>query len=169
MKNTRIVVTGTPGTGKTVISKLLSEKTRLPYIDTGQIAIQKGLVIAYDYSRKTYIVDEEKLGDIINKILIRTEEGCIIETIYPCIIESKNIDYIVVLKTDPETLMKRLEKRKHWPQKKVLENVETEFLDSILEEIRECHPQQKIIVVDTSDKTPEEVVEKILESIRSGF
>jgi adenylate kinase len=165
MKDPRIVVTGTPGTGKTTISKILREKTGYLYVNTSKIALQKEHVTAYDYSRKTYIIDEEKLGQDINALLKKTKKGVIIETIYPCIIDSENIDYLVVLKTEPQILMERLGDRGNWPYKKISENVETEFMNSILNEIRECHPQKKIIIIDATNRTPEEIVKIILNLI----
>ncbi len=61
-----IIVTGTPGTGKTTIAKKLAKKLNYYYIDANKIISKYKLSEGYDRKRRTKIVDVKKL----NKFLI---------------------------------------------------------------------------------------------------
>ena len=66
-----IVVTGTPGTGKTLLSRKLAKKLGFYYIDVNKIISKNKLSESYDGKRKSKVVDIKKL----NNFLI----GCICE------------------------------------------------------------------------------------------
>jgi adenylate kinase len=57
-----ILVTGTPGTGKTTLAKMLAKKLAMKYIDVNQIIKEGGLSEGYDAKRAAKIVDTKKLG-----------------------------------------------------------------------------------------------------------
>lgn len=65
-----IAVTGTPGTGKTTLSKKLAKKLNFYYVDVNQIISKYKLSEGYDRKRQTKIIDTNKL----NKILIQYVE-----------------------------------------------------------------------------------------------
>lgn len=62
-----IIVTGTPGTGKTALSKELAEKTGCLRLDVNEIISKYMLSEGYDKKRETKIIDTKKL----NKALIK--------------------------------------------------------------------------------------------------
>ena len=62
-----VVITGTPGTGKTTISKKLAKKLDYYYLNVNRLISQYKLSEGYDRIRKTKIVDVQKL----NKALIK--------------------------------------------------------------------------------------------------
>lgn len=55
-----ILVTGTPGTGKTVTAHTLAEKTGLNHIDVGDLAKEKHLYDGWDEEYGCYVLDEDK-------------------------------------------------------------------------------------------------------------
>ncbi len=57
-----ICVSGTPGTGKTTLSKKLANKCDLYYLDVNKFVSQKRLYEGYDKKRKSKIVDIKKLN-----------------------------------------------------------------------------------------------------------
>ena len=57
-----IIVTGTPGTGKTALSKRLAKKLNFYYIDANKIIFEYKLSDGYDRKRKTKIIDVKKLN-----------------------------------------------------------------------------------------------------------
>lgn len=62
-----LIVTGTPGTGKTTLSVKLAKKLDFHYIDVNKIVRKHKLSERYDWKRKTKVVDVRKL----NKALIK--------------------------------------------------------------------------------------------------
>ena len=61
-----IIVTGTPGTGKTAIAKKLAKRLKFYYLDVNKVINKYKLAEGYDRKRKTKIVGIKKL----NKALI---------------------------------------------------------------------------------------------------
>ena len=57
-----IIVTGTPGTGKTTLSVKLAKKLDFHYIDVNEIVKGYGLSEGYDRKRKTQVIDVKKLN-----------------------------------------------------------------------------------------------------------
>ena len=67
-----IIVTGTPGTGKTTLSKTLAKFINFHYLDVNLIIKKYNLSEGYDKKRKTKIIDTKKL----NKALIKEIKDC---------------------------------------------------------------------------------------------
>ncbi|MBS3126129.1 AAA family ATPase, partial [Candidatus Woesearchaeota archaeon] len=55
-----IVVTGTPGTGKTAVAKKIAQKKGYLYVDVNAIIRKYGLSEGYDKKRKTKLIDVKK-------------------------------------------------------------------------------------------------------------
>lgn len=58
-----IVITGTPGTGKSTHAQLLVEESPIPlkHINVGELVKEKGLHEEYDEDWQSYTVDEDKV------------------------------------------------------------------------------------------------------------
>jgi len=65
-----ICITGTPGTGKTTLSKKLAKELNYHYIDVNKIIKKYKLSEGYDRKRKTKIVDVKKLNKKLVQIII---------------------------------------------------------------------------------------------------
>ena len=71
-----IAVTGVPGTGKTMLSKKLTEKLGFYYLDVNKLISKRNLSEGYDKKRKTKIVDIGKFNALlINKINVIKKFG----------------------------------------------------------------------------------------------
>lgn len=59
-----IVITGTPGTGKTTHAQLLAAESPVPlkHINVGELVKEKNLYEEYDEEWQSYTVDEDKVG-----------------------------------------------------------------------------------------------------------
>ena len=62
-----IIITGTPGTGKSSLAKAISKKYDLKYVNVSELIKNSKLAESYDKTRHCYVVDIIKL----NKILIK--------------------------------------------------------------------------------------------------
>ena len=150
---TVINISGTPCTGKTKISKLLSKKLGYKLIQINELAEKLKAFTGYDEKRKCKILDMKKLEKEINKI----KGNVIIEGhtshLFPA-------DIVIVLRCNPEILKKRLEKI--YPSKplKVKENLEAEILGVITSEA--VMNNKKVYEIDTSENTAEENVNDII-------
>jgi adenylate kinase len=57
-----IIVTGTPGTGKTTHCELLAEKTGLKHLSVNQVVKQRECHEGWDDEYQSWIVDEDKVS-----------------------------------------------------------------------------------------------------------
>ncbi|WP_054840431.1 AAA family ATPase [Thermococcus sp. JCM 11816] len=153
-----IAVTGTPGVGKTTISKLLAEKLGYEYVNLRDYALEKGigemkgeeLEIDVDELRETFERDFQGKNVVADSHLSHFLKA----------------DLVIVLRANPKLIAERLKERGGYGREKLGENVEAELVDVILVEALE--ENENVIEVDTTGKTPEEVVEEILNLIRRG-
>lgn len=58
-KKPNILVTGTPGTGKTTTSSALSESTQLRHINVGDLVKEKNLHDGWDDDLHCYVINED--------------------------------------------------------------------------------------------------------------
>jgi hypothetical protein len=68
-----IIITGTPGTGKSTHAHLLTEESPIPlqHINVGDWVKQKGLHEGYDYEWQSYTVDEDRVSILYRfKVLV---------------------------------------------------------------------------------------------------
>ena len=155
-----ISITGTPGTGKDTISKIIAEKIGLQLIDLNKLAEEKKLFVGHDKKRGCEIVDLRKLSLEIKKL----KKDSIIQSHYSHELDS---DLVVVLRTNPGELRKRLEKR-GWAKEKIEENIEAEIMEVCKSDALEKN--KKVFEVDTSSRGPEESAEDAVNIIfREAF
>ena len=147
----RICISGTPGTGKSVVAKMISEN----YIELNIFSKINGFIKGIDKKRNVGIVDidclKSKLKDIDDAILVGHYSHLL------------SCDIVIVLRTNPQVLEKRLRER-NYSQEKLRENLEAEALGIITEEaLSVC---KNVYEIDTSDITIEEtakIINKIIE------
>ncbi|EGS20967.1 uncharacterized protein CTHT_0028060 [Thermochaetoides thermophila DSM 1495] len=141
-----IIITGTPGTGKTSHAELLAERTGLKHISINQIVKDKECHEGYDEEYQSWIVDEDKLLDAIEDEV--TKGGCIIDW-HACDLFPKSwIDLVVVLRVDTATLYDRLTERKY-PEKKLQENIDAEIMDVLIQEAREAYDEEIVVELES--------------------
>ena len=57
-----VIITGTPGVGKTVHCEQLAQEIGLKHLSVNQVAKDRGCFDEYDEELKTWVVDEDKVG-----------------------------------------------------------------------------------------------------------
>ena len=143
-----IIVSGTPGTGKTTIAKKLAEKLCLSYIDVSQLIKKHSLAESYDRKRKTKIVDVKKLNKILIP-LIKEDNNLIIDGHLSHYLPKKYVDLAIITKCSLKKLEKRLKKR-NYSALKIRENLDAEIFDICNIEAEE--QKHNILVVDTTKR-----------------
>ncbi|HIP74298.1 MAG TPA: kinase [Euryarchaeota archaeon] len=146
----RLVITGVPGTGKTSVAEILSERTGYPLITTGDVVKDK-----YVDTRKLRLKTIWKTKDM-GDVIIEGHLFC--EVKLPA-------DLVIVLRTHPEELKRRLEAR-GYPEKKIRENVLAEILDYCI--VKAEQKYDDVWQVDTTGRTPLETAERILSALERG-
>jgi adenylate kinase len=158
-----VALTGTPGTGKTSVSKFLSDTYFV--IDLNKLATEKNFIIGIDNDRDSKIIDIERLDDYIN-MSYKNNSIFIVDGHLSHLL--KSVDKVIILRCDPNILIKRLSK-KGWNKDKIKENIEAEILDIILCETVDIHSDKNIFEIDTTKKSIHDVAYLIKEIIKSGF
>ncbi|KAI0031324.1 P-loop containing nucleoside triphosphate hydrolase protein [Vararia minispora EC-137] len=149
-----IVITGTPGTGKTTHAQLLAEQAPVPlqHINVGEFVKEHALHEGFDEEWQSYTVDEDKLLDELE--LVANAGGVILDWHTCEMFPERWIDLVVVLRCDHTKLWDRLERR-GYPLKKVQENNEAEIMGVVAEEARESYVPE--IVVELTSESTEDI------------
>ncbi|CAO3640529.1 unnamed protein product [Mucor hiemalis] len=137
-----ILVTGTPGTGKTTTSEMIAEVTGLEHVNVGEIVKQKQLHEGYLEEFDTHLLDE------LEEIL---KEGGKIVDFHTCeIFPERWFDLVLVLRADTSSLYDRMTKR-GYNKRKIDENMECEIMQVVLETAHESYAPE--IVVELQSNT----------------
>lgn len=127
----RILITGTPGVGKTTISTKISFLLKISYINVNSLILNLKLYSKYDPHSRSYIINVKKTKTILSQIL-NVLRDVILDHHEPSIIPTE-MDLVIVLRINPKVLLERLLLR-GYPKSKVAENVEAELLGICYEE-----------------------------------
>ncbi|KAE8666927.1 Adenylate kinase isoenzyme 6 [Hibiscus syriacus] len=139
-KSPNLLVTGTPGTGKTTTSTALAEATNLRHINIGDLVKEKNLHDGWDDDLQCHIINEDLVCDELEDVM---EEGGNIVDYHGCnFFPERWFDLVVVLQTDNTVLYDRLSKR-GYEGAKLSNNIECEIFQVLLEEAKErAGPEQ---------------------------
>ena len=154
-----IIVTGTPGTGKTAVAKQISRALKLKYIDVNMLIKEKNLATGYDKKRNCAIIDDKKLKREL--IALAKSKNIVIDSHMSHLLPSKYVDLCIVTKCDLKILKHRLQKRSYSPTK-VRENLDAEIFDNCLVEAREKN--HRTMVIDTTKKS--DYIKKIKQALK---
>ncbi|MAF99283.1 MAG: kinase [Nanoarchaeota archaeon] len=139
-----IVITGTPGTGKSTLAKKLAKETRLTRLDISQY--YKDISISFSKEKKCYTVDVKKLEKLVKEKL-KESEGLIIDSHIAHLLKKVDLSIVLTCK-NLKMLEKRLQKR-GYSKKKIRENLDAEIFQVCLLESKEKH---KTIEFDCQEK-----------------
>merc|ERR1712168_1441417 len=134
-----ILISGTPGTGKTTLGKELAQRSNLNYINISEFAKEEELFEGYDEKRECQIIDEDRVVDELESKI--GEGGNIVDYHGSEFFPERWFDAVFVLRTDNTLLYERLEAR-DYSREKVEENVQCEIFQTLLEEARESYDDE---------------------------
>ncbi len=156
-----VIITGTPGTGKTTLSKLLS-KEGYSFIEVGKLVKEKRLYDYFDEETDSYVVND----DLLNARLIELIEEN--PSSKPLILDGHVVEippsYValcIVLRTSIGLLRQRLMDRSY-NAAKIEENIEAEIMEVILTDMLNLYGPEIVSTV-RSDVSTEETFQSALD------
>lgn len=159
-----VVITGTPGTGKTSVAEVVAEKLGAKLVSLNLIAAESGALSTKDYVRDTMLIKTGQLRKALNRLLKESEKDMVVEGHFGELVPKAHVRMAIVLRTNPLVLKDRLRKR-GYPAEKVKENIEAELLDACLISAVEAFGEGVVREVDTTEMTPEDAAEQVLLAI----
>ncbi|MFX1400545.1 MAG: AAA family ATPase [Promethearchaeota archaeon] len=163
-----MIISGTPGTGKTTVSKAISKKLKARLVSLNDLVMQKGFIISYDSNRDTFIFDEKAIIkfilDLIKNYDSKNVNFLIVEGHFSDIIPEKFIDYIIVLRCHPDELLIRL-KKKGYGKLKIVENIQAEILGNCVSYFINKGIKMPILEIDTTNLNVHTIEKIIIEII----
>jgi len=157
-----IVITGNPGVGKHTITQEIAEKLELSIIDINSIAKDAGL---FEKNRDTNDVDTSKLEKILEQKI--SDKNVIVGHLAPYVFDKNKVKIMIVLRKNPYDLISVYKERKY-TEKKTIENLGSEVLGIIAHDAISKF-QEKVFQINTSGKSIQEVVEKVMTLISSNI
>ena len=150
MTQSRLAVTGTPGTGKTTATE--HADTSVTHLNDIIHESEAEFTTARDQERDSLVVDLEAVSTWLGD--------------WDGIIESHlahyfDVDGVVVLRCHPEELECRLREYNE-SAASIKENLESEALDLILSEAVHHHGKEHVWEIDTTNRSPDEVADEIM-------
>lgn len=162
MKSTRfqpnIIITGTPGCGKTSHADSLVSLLQDPYkhYNISTLAKDRKCFASYDEEFDSHVVDEDMLLDSLEPDL--REGGAIVDWHCCDIFPERLIDLVVVLRTDHSILFDRLKKR-GYKDNKVQENIDCEIMEVVYQDAMEGYVPE--IVISLNSNSVEEMEDNV--------
>ena len=173
-----IIVTGTPGVGKTSHCELLAQNSGLQHLSINQVVKERSCHDGWDEEFKSWMVDEDKVSTRANPASFKANikspqlldamedeipQGGYIIDWHACDLFPKRwIDLVVVLRTDSTKLYDRLQAR-NYPESKLQENLDSEIMEVLLEEARESYNDEIVVELQSNDADDiESNVERIM-------
>ncbi|OQO04469.1 hypothetical protein B0A48_09391 [Cryoendolithus antarcticus] len=156
-----IIITGTPGVGKTTHCEELASKSGLHHLSINDVVKKHNIGESSNDPEdpNTKIVDEDRLLDCIENDL---EEGGQIIDWHACdLFPPSLIDLVCVVRCDNKVLYDRL-KARGYGEKKLQENMDCEIMEVLVQEARDAYDEEMIVELKSEEV---EDVEKNVERI----
>ncbi len=153
----RIAVTGTPGVGKTTLSRLAAQHYGWERADVRELAQAHSLVVAYDEADEADVVDVEALA----AVLAAERASDHVEVLDGHLSHLLPVDVVWVVRCDPRVLEGRLRER-GYSEAKVRENLEAEAVDLVLQEAQGAGVP--VVQRDSTRRSPEELLSAFVDA-----
>ena len=149
-----LIITGTPGTGKTTLAEQLSKKYGYQRLDFNRFIKENRLIEKYEKKRRTWLVNMIKLKTILLKKIddIKTKNKApkvlVIDSHLAHHLPKKSVNLCIVTTADLKTIQNRLEKR-GYSRVKIRENLDAEIFQVCLNEAKEMG--HRPIILDSTN------------------
>lgn len=131
----KILVTGTPGVGKTTFSSRVAKRLGIPHVEMSRYIEENRLYDEYSETYKSLIFDEGAVQESLEKHL--AEKDSYVVDSHSCgAVSGISFDLIFLLTAPVEVLYKRLKER-GYDEGKIKENIECEIFGVVEEEVED--------------------------------
>jgi len=161
----RLLITGTPSTGKTTIAKRLAEVLNHRHVEVAKVVVEEKLYKGLDKARGSLIVDVKRARKFFAAYLVKHRD-VIFDSHVVEIFPRNLIDKVLVLRAHPLLILKRGFER-GWPLEKCLENAQAELLGVCLFDALRYYGRKKVWQIDCTCRSVEEAVSEILDILRN--
>ena len=164
-----IVLIGMRGSGKTTVAKILARKLGREFIEMDELITRKaglsipGIVERYGWE-KFRDIEEEVASEVAERDNIVNAAGGGVVTREKNIPELKKNGILVWLKASVETLVRRIGEDTARPL--LVGRTQREDMEITLNQRKPLYQKAADLAIDTEDKTPEEVAEAIIKSLK---
>lgn len=152
-----LAISGTPGTGKTLLAEELAKKLGWNLVKINETAEKLKAYLGTDKKMDSKVLDMRK----IKKYLKTLKGNLIVEGHAAHEIQS---DILIILRCEPKILKKRLTKKYKGRPEKIKENLDAEILGVISSEAVQLN--RKVYEIDTSEKTVDENIAEVLNILK---
>jgi adenylate kinase len=158
-----VALTGTPGTGKTTVSELVTDRLGIEVLHLNDTIREAGLFSERDAERDSLVADVDAVESWLTEYRSRLDgdDNLIVESHLAHLLD---VDCAVVLRCHPESLKPRLRDRGE-PEASVAENAESEALDTVLAAAVDRLGEGSVWEIDTTDRTPEAVADDVAAAV----
>lgn len=154
-----ILVTGTPGTGKTTVAEAIAEQQRLfsddgfRHVDSKSIIEDHQCTDGHDNELHTDFLDEDKYLDALETIFDDEyiDGGIVLDFHIPEIFPERWFDLILVCRTSTDVLFDRLTARNYSTNKRD-NNVQAEIMQVVYETAVEAYDPNLVQTIDNNTR-----------------
>lgn len=156
-KRPNILVTGTPGVGKTTFCEQLAEELGFEHLNISNIIRDEVLYHEWDDELNCSVFDEDRVGDWLEDKL---KSGGFVVDFHSCDFMGNWFSVVVVLRARTEVLFDRL-KARNYSDRKIEENMQCEIFQVPLDEAVETFGEEAILELQSNS------VDDITENIKA--
>jgi len=161
-----IMITGTPGVGKTTVAKELAARFSAELLNVSELVKKENLVTEKDEERGTAVADIKRLRARVRTILRKVKGDVVVDGHYAYDVVPKSANpYVFVLRRDPDDLEGTL-RRRGYDERKISENVAAEVLDVCLIGAMRRFGRDRLDEIDVTHMDVGMVVNEILAVLR---
>ena len=157
-----IAVTGTPGTGKTSVARLLARRLKAKLVDLNALILKKKL-FELDAAGER-VANLRKTWAAFAEVLKKSKGPVVVEGLLAHLLPKKYLTHVLVLRTRPKVLERRL-KARGYSGLKLQDNLEAEALGIILWEAVHKHGIERVYEIDTTRLSPAKSVKTFLNAL----